>query len=459
MPSAHETAADAAPGRSSAYAIYILLLMLLVNTISYADRHLFSILIPAIKAEFGASDSLMGLIGGPGFMISFVLFTIPLARLADRWSRRKVLALSAAFWSLATGLCGMAANIGQLAAARVAVGIGEAGGFPPSQSIISSLFDGKRRATALGILSAGTSLGIVLGLTGGGILAAAFGWREAFLILAAPGLPLALLIWLTGPRRARDAAAQTATAPRSSALATMAGLWSIRSLRQLAIAMGVFNIFGYAGAIWLPTYFMRSHGMTAMEAGVWLGLGVAMGGVAGAMSSGFIVDAMIRRNASWQLRVPAIGFFLATPLMAAMLLVPNGAAIDLAGTSVPVVALLSISTAFLTALWAGPSYAAAANLVQPEQRAQATAMLVVAINVLGSTVGPLLAGMVSDVLTPRYGIEGLRYSLFVMGILIPAGGFMFWRAGARYAEDLDNSGSAPGTTAKTAPAPETRQPA
>lgn len=441
MPTPNEPASEPAPGRGAAYAVYILVLMLLINTISYADRHLFSILIPAIKEEFGASDSLMGLIGGPGFMISFVLFTIPLARLADRWSRRKVLALSAAFWSTATALCGMAANIAQLAAARVAVGIGEAGGFPPSQSIVASLFNDKRRATALGILSASTSLGIVLGLTGGGVLAANFGWREAFVILAVPGLPLALLTWLTGPKRAKAPADSAAAATASSALSTMKYLWSIRSLRQLAIAMGVFNIFGYAGAIWLPTYFMRSHGMTAMEAGVWLGLSVALGGVGGAMSSGFIVDAMNRRNISWQLRVPAVGFFTATPLMAMMLLAPNEASLGLAGTMIPVVALFSIVTSYLTALWAGPSYAAAANLVQPEQRAQATAMLVVTINVLGSTVGPLLAGIVSDILTPRYGLEGLRYSLLVMGVLIPTGGILFWRAGAHYAADMARANS------------------
>ena len=446
MPLSNQPAAEPAPARSSAYAIYILVLMLLINTISYADRHLFSILIPAIKQEFGSSDSVMGLIGGPGFMISYVLFTIPLARLADRWSRRKVLALSAAFWSAATALCGMAVNVGQMAAARVAVGIGEAGGFPPSQSIVSSLFDGKRRATALGILSASTSLGIVLGLTGGGMLAASFGWREAFLILAAPGLPLAVLVWLTAPKRSKAPASAAAAAPTGSALSTMRNLWSIVSLRQLAIAMGVFNIFGYAGAIWLPTYFMRSHGMTAMEAGVWLGLGAALGGVGGAMSSGFIVDIMNRRNISWQLRVPAAGFFLATPLMAIMLLIPNGASFNIAGTAIPAVALLSIATSFLTALWAGPSYAAAANLVQPDQRAQATAMLVVSINVLGSTVGPLLAGIVSDILTPRYGLEGLRYSLFVMGILIPVGGIMFWRAGARYAADMARVSSEKGSS-------------
>lgn len=441
MPTSNEPTSEPASGRVSVYAIYVLILMLLINTISYADRHLFSILIPAIKQEFGASDSLMGLIGGPGFMISYVLFTIPLARLADRWSRRKVLALSATFWSVATALCGMAVNVAQLAAARVAVGIGEAGGFPPSQSIISSLFDGKRRATALGILSASTSLGIVLGLTGGGMLAASFGWREAFLILAAPGLPLALMAWLTGPKRVKPLAGAQSAAATSSTLATMKNLWSIRSLRQLAVAMGVFNIFGYAGAIWLPTYFMRSHGMTAMEAGVWLGLGVALGGVGGAMSSGFIVDAMNRRNISWQLWVPAVGFFLATPLMATMLLVPNGASLTLAGTVIPIVALLSIVTSFLTALWAGPSYAAAANLVRPDQRAQATAMLVVSINVLGSTVGPLLAGIVSDILTPGFGDEGLRYSLLVMGILIPTGGILFWRAGASYAADMVRANS------------------
>ena len=144
---------NSSASHSPAYAAYFLTLLLLANTLSYADRHLFSILIPAIKQEFGVSDSLLGLIAGPGFIVSYIVLTMPLARLADRWSRRGVLAVAAATWSIATAACGIAVNIWQLAMARVVVGVGEAGGMPPSQSLVADLFSERRRTTAMGILS------------------------------------------------------------------------------------------------------------------------------------------------------------------------------------------------------------------------------------------------------------------------------------------------------------------
>ena len=113
--------------RSASYSLYILLLLLVINALSYADRHVFSVLIPAIKGEFATSDSVLGLIGGPGFILSYVLFSVPLARLADRKSRRAVLASSVMLWSAATAACGAAGNMVQLALARLTVGIGEAG--------------------------------------------------------------------------------------------------------------------------------------------------------------------------------------------------------------------------------------------------------------------------------------------------------------------------------------------
>jgi len=192
-----------AQSSSPPYRFYVLMLLLAANTLSYADRHLFSILIPAIKEEFGASDSLMGLIGGPAFILSYVLLSMPLARLADRWSRRRVLALSATLWSLATAACGAAASVTQLALSRVIVGVGEAGGMPPSQSMIADLYDERRRSGALGVLASGTYFGLVLGLLGGAAVASVWGWRAAFFALALPGLPIALLVWLTGPRRVR----------------------------------------------------------------------------------------------------------------------------------------------------------------------------------------------------------------------------------------------------------------
>ena len=426
-----------APPSSQPYRFYVLMLLLGANTLSYADRHLFSILIPAIKQEFGSSDSLMGLIGGPAFILSYVLLSMPLARLADRWSRRRVLALAATLWSLATAASGAAASVTQLALSRVMVGVGEAGGMPPAQAMIADLYDERHRSGALGVLASSNYFGLILGLLGGATIASVWGWRAAFFALALPGVPIALLIWLTGPRRVRNPNIEV---PRGDTLATtIRRCWAIPSFRLLALGVGVYNIFGYAGAIWMPAFFMRSHGMTVVEAGAWLSMGAAVGGIAGSMAAGVIVDKLRVRDERWQLRVPAIGYFISFPLFLVMFTLAGGAALTLGEVRIPVVAMLGMVTGFLGSLWAGPSYGAAARLVAPERRAQATALLVVIVNIIGSTLGPLMAGLVSDLLTARFAIEALRLSLLSMSVLVLAGGMLFWRASVHYPLDLQRA--------------------
>ena len=200
--------------------------------------------------------------------------------------------------------------------------------------------------------------------------------------------------------------------------------WAMPSLRLLALGTGVFDIFGYAGSIWLPTVLMRSHGMTAAEAGFWLGVCSTIGGVAGSFSSGVIVDALSRRDKRWQLRAPALGFILSLPIQCVILTLPAGVAISLLGLQMPVIGILLLFAAFFSSLWMGPSFAAASQLVPPVRRAQATAMLIVIINVVGSTAGPLMAGFISDALTVRFENEAMRYSLLSMSMLSVLGGMI-----------------------------------
>lgn len=417
-------------GARPAYAIYVLLLLLAVLSLSYADRYLFSILMPAIKAEFGTSDVILGAIAGPGFTVSYILFTMPLARLADQWSRRRVLALSAAVWSAATAACGLAGNVVQIAAARFIVGVGEAGALPPAQSMVTELFSERRRSSALGVLTAAPYVGLVAGLAGGGLLAAAVGWREAFLWLALPGLPMALLIWITGPRRA--APPTSAPLPPKTSTAVLKECWSIPSLRLLAIGAGIFNIYGYAGATWMPSYFIRSHGMSLVEAGAWLGFGAAGGGIAGTLISGMLIDRLRTRDVGWQLRLPSLAFLLSFPLTLLMLLLPASPGIS----GIPAVALLSVGTGFLAATWLGPSLAAVAGLVAARDRAQAGAILLMVISIVGSLVGPVVAGVASELLEPWLGAEALRYGLLALSFIILVAGLLFWRAAGHYPADL-----------------------
>ena len=426
---------DDMESHSAPYRAYILILLLAINTFSYADRFVFSILIPDIKAAFGASDSVLGLLGGPAFMISFVLFTLPLARLGDRWSRRGVVAISATLWSLASAACGVVGNILQMGTARVLVGVGEAGAMPSSQAMIAGLFSERRRATALGILSAASQLGVVVGLAGGAAIAAHWGWRTAFIALSLPGVLLGILIWLTGPRQVRSTTAAS-TGKNPSMLHAVKLFLATPSLRYIAVGVGVFNIFGYAGITWLPAYFTRSHGLSVLETGTWLGIGSAIGGVLGSITSGILVDRLRRRDEAWQLRIPAIGLFASMPLLAIMFLLPGGIKVEMGGIHVPGVILLLLATSFLGALWTAPAYGAVARLIPPSERAQAVGVFVIIINLIGSVLGPPLAGLASDILTPLFAHDSMRYSLLSLTSLVFAGAVLASFAARSFKDDL-----------------------
>ena len=418
------------------YNVYVLALLLAINTLSYADRHIFSILIPQIKTEFDATDSTLGLLGGPGFIISYVLLTLPLARLGDRWSRRGVVAIAATLWSLASAASGLVTSIAQMAVARVLVGVGEAGAMPSSQAMVSSAYPERSRSRALGVLTSSTYAGMLLGLTGGAAIASIWGWRAAFIALSLPGACLGIVLWLTGPEQATHCNQPSAAPQSGSRTAAIRLFLAIPSLRYLALGVGVFNIFGYAAAIWLPAFLVRSHGLSVVETGIWLGFGAAAGGIAGSLASGVLVDVMRRRNEAWQLRIPALGQLASFPLTVTMFLLPGGATFGVFGLHLPAVVVLMLLTSFLSALFAAPAYGAIAQLIPAQQRAQAAGVMIVIINVVGSLLGPPIAGLVSDVLGHGFQEESMRYSLLSMSALMLIGGMLTWKASLFYNQDL-----------------------
>jgi predicted MFS family arabinose efflux permease len=423
-------------GSSRIYACYVLVLLMAANLLSYADRHLFSVLMPAIKDEFDLSDTMLGFIAGPAFIIPFVLLSLPLASLADRWSRRKVLALSVTIWSAATAACGFASNSLHLIMARVMVGTGEAGGFPAAQAIIADIFPPQSRSSALGVFSTGTYFGLLAGLAGGGALAASVGWRETFMILAAPGVLVALLIWLTGPKRV--ASPDRPSIPMIQAIRLT---WSSGTFRALSAGMTLFTIYGFAAAVWIPSYFVRSHGMSITEAGIWLGVGAGIGGILGSFSSGFIVDRLIARDMRWRLWIPTVGFLLAIPFSVTLLVLPKGYNIHIGALEVPWVGILIAISAYLNALWSAPSYAALFECVSAEIRSQVSALLIAIISVAGATIGPLIIGIASDTLTARFGAEALRYSMLGVTSINLFVVLLFWRAARTYKDELALRGS------------------
>lgn len=433
--------AISAAGRqySRAYLTYVLAVLLLASTFSFIDRQLVTILLEPIKAEFGASDTQMGLLTGLAFALFYVTLGIPIARLADRYSRRNILAIAIGLWSAMTACCGLAGNFVQLALARIGVGIGEAGGGPPSQSMVADYFPPRQRGTALGILATGAHFGMLFSMFGGAVIAQQYGWRTAFLAVGIPGVALGILVRLTIDEPLRGRWEMPAGLPRTqpqNLLAALRELWRSTAFRRVALAVAITSLSGFGLATWTPSFFMRVHGLSLIDAGMVLGVAGTVGGLFGAIGGGMLSDRLARRDSSWLLKVGALGAALSLPVQMAFLLWPDRHTIAIAGFGLPVAALFMPLSALLLAFWMGPSFAAVQNLVRPDARALAAALMMLISNLIGMGAGPVLVGMLSDALQPALGADSIRYALLISLVSVVAGAVLFWQAGNHYRSEM-----------------------
>lgn len=288
---------SAAHKRFIAMRRYVLGLLVVVYTFNFIDRQILAILLPAIKAEFGVTDTILGFLAGSAFALFYATLGVPIALLADRWNRRNLIALALAIWSGMTALSGVAANIVHLALARIGVGIGEAGCSPPAHSIISDLYGPEERSTAMGIFTLGISAGIMIAYLAGGWVAENIGWREAFLIVGLPGLVLALLVRFTvrEPVRGQSDGKLDSTA-RPGIVDVARFLLRRKSFLHLAVGSGLASFIGYAVISFFPTFLFRSHGMNLSEIGVWLGIILGTAGGLGFAGGGYVADKLGRRG-------------------------------------------------------------------------------------------------------------------------------------------------------------------
>jgi MFS family permease len=417
---------------SRAYANYVLGVLVVVYVTNYVDRQLMSILIEPIKAEFGASDKVMGLLTGFAFAIFYTVAGIPVARLADVWVRRSVIALALTIWSGMTALTGFSRTFLELALVRIGVGIGEAGGTPPSHALISDYFPPSRRATALGVFSLGVPLGTMLGYSAGGWLGEHFGWRTAFLWMGLPGVALALLVRFTvrEPRHGQFDPPRPAGASRATTRDVLRHLFGLASFRWLVPGVCLASFSGYGFAIWKPVFLMRVHDFSMSQAGLWVGLLSGATGFLSTLAGGFVADWLARRDPAWALRLCAFSILAALPFQLAFLLYPD-----------PMVALaLFIPGGLVGGMWPPPSYAATQNLVPPHMRALASAILLFFLNLIGLGAGPFAVGWLSDVFAPSFGKESVRWALVIPLALNVLGAFAYWQASRSYAAELAASG-------------------
>jgi len=426
---ATQTGADSADadadGYSPGYRNYILVLLTLVYVTNYADRSILSTLTQPIKLEFGLSDSMMGAMGGIAFALFYTTAGLPVAMLADRANRTYIIAGAVTIWSAFTAICGLITNAWQLFFARVGVGIGEAGGSPPSHSIISDLFPAKSRATALAIYALGVPVGFAVGSFIGAPVAEAYGWRMAFIVLGIPGLFLALLVFLTVREPARglsdrvSGAAMSATADAPALKTVLAFMWSQRALVHVIAGATIVTIVGYAGVNWNAAFLMRSHGFTLTQAGYYLGLVAIIASTAGTFFGGVLADWMGKRDRRWNSWIVALAFAAGLPIsvMAFSTDDPN-----------LIVWLLPVPV-FVSGVYLGPTFAMVQNLVGVRMRSLASAILLFVINLIGMGAGPWLTGVLSDFFAADYGQNSLRQALFLMGFLNVWGVLHYYLAG------------------------------
>ncbi len=410
-----------APARVSARPYGVLALLTLVYVVNLMDRQLFATLQESIKADLALSDTQLGLLGGAMFAVFFAIAGLPIAYLADRWSRVKVIALSCTAWSLFTAACGMASSFWQMALFRIGVASGEAGGIAPSYSVLSDHFPPERRGFASGVFSAGAPIGLMLGAALGAAVAAAGGWRMAFIALGLPGVLIALaLVVFVRDRKPGDPGVHRA--PETPApMEALRLVWTTPSLKRIALAAAATSFAGYGLLQWMASFLMRTQAMTYEQIAMAFAP-VLLLGAAGSFAGGFLADRFASKRASLYGVIPAVALTIAGPLFAAAFLMPTG------GLTIAMIALPYTLNFF----WIAPSLAAAQNLAPPQTRATVVAVMAFLNNIIGLSLGPLAVGVLSDLMAPSLGEgEGLRAALLIACAgYVPAAALFFWAARA-----------------------------
>lgn len=403
-----------------------LALLALVYIFSFIDRQVIAILIEPIKTEFGASDTQMGLLTGLAFGLLYAALGVPVGKLADRYNRRAIVAVCCGLWSLATMACGFAHHFWQLLLARMSVAIGEAGGMAPSISLVSDLYPPKQRSFMISLFMMGPNLGVLIGLALGGWIAQHYGWRATFIWFGAPGVVLAALVMLLvrEPRRGgfetAAALAQVQQQPTESLWTQVRRLFAITAFRRLALACGMAGIAGYGYGVWTPSFLVRTHGLGIAQAGLLFGVASGVGAVVGALCSGWLCDRLVARDVRWQLGLPLVGVVAAIPCAVAFFLWPTTGVWQLGTLAVPHALAFAMAFGFFASWWPSLSYSATSHMVGSNERSVAAALLNFFITLFGVGAGPLVTGVVSDLLTPVFGTQALRWSLVcVMLLMVP----------------------------------------
>ena len=404
--------AAAAAARPGPAAWAVLATLSFIYVLNFLDRQLLSILAKPIQDELGVTDGQLGLISGLYFALFYCVLAIPVGWLADRTNRVKVLSIACGLWSAATAACGLAGNYPQLAAARMAVGVGEAGGVPPSYAIISDYFPSGARGTALSLFNLGPPIGQAIGIAFGASIAAAYSWRLAFLWVGAVGVVTALGVWffVREPRRGGlDAPPPEAVVDATTATPPPAGFWNTCRnfftqpvLLRTALACAATQFITYGVLNFTTLFLMREKGMTLEQVALWYALLIGIGVSAGMFASGRLIDRFAPKWKAAYAYIPAAGLALAAPLFVGFVWAPSW----------PLALIFLVLPTGLNYFYLSPSVTLVQEEVRPDQRTLSGALLLLVMNLIGLGLGPTYVGFVSDWLRPAHPDNSLQLAFY-----------------------------------------------
>jgi MFS family permease len=408
--------------------------MVTLLTIGFAlnllDRQIVNILGELIKRDLGLADWQLGALSGLSFALLYSTAAIPIARLADRSNRVTIIGVAIITWSAFTAACGAASNFIQLLLCRVGVGVGEAGGAPPSQSLIADSVSPDRRSGALAVFALGAPIGASIGLIGGGLLAGLIGWRWTMVAAGAPGILIGALVLLT-LRDPRDGRQGGPRAAEPSLRAALGQLLAQRAFVLMALGGALLSFVNYGAMAFAGSFYLRNHLSELTELGarvglpplgvIGIGLGLlgASGGALGALVGGKLGDRFGTRDVRALTIIPAVGSVFCAAGYLIMFTLPG--------------ALWSLATfalaSFFSNLWYGPGTLGLQRLAGPKAKATALAVALFVNSAIGLSLGPLLIGIMSDAFTPALGEgEALRAGILIglsAGLL---SGLLYWFA-------------------------------
>lgn len=389
-------------GRLDVRAILSLVIISCIAGLNTVDRNMFGLLLPQIKADIEISDAALGFLIGPAFMIVYSVAGLPIAWLADRSSRRNIVAAGLGFWSVITVFTGFAQSLGQLLTARMALGVGEASSMAPSSAMIGDLFRDRHRVAAMAVFTAGGPLAILIFFPIIGAIAADGDWRSAYYLMGTIGIVVAVIAMLAIREPVRESAAHAAEVRSSGLFETSLAILRLPSFALLCTAGVMISISLGAIMAWLPSFMQRVHGLTPQETGTLLGLYRGGFGIVATVTAGVAVTLLMRLDRRWLLWSPMILAACLVPAQGLLLLSddPIGWHIGLALDSI----LMSAITPCL--------FAVLITVLDPRIRATGAALYLLIFNLVGQSLGPLTVGALNDAMA-ELGPQTIRHSMLI----------------------------------------------